>query len=86
MPEPLRWAGLFLLYTMTDGLYTNWMYQVTEGNPMRAGITSAAVIVLIGIATISYTQNPWRLIPIALGSFVGTALVVWWNTKAPPDS
>ncbi len=83
MVEVIKWIGLFALYAVTDGLYTYWMYAVNEGAAKRAGITAAVLMLFVGIGTISYTQNPWYLVPVSLGAGVGTSAVVWWNTKDP---
>lgn len=83
MLEVLTWIGLFALYAVTDGLYAYWVYAVHEGAAARAGIIAGALMLFVGVGTISYVQNPWYLVPVALGAGTGTSLVVWWNTKSP---
>jgi hypothetical protein len=36
---------------------------------------------LTAYGTIEYISNPYNLIPILTGGFIGTYVTLWWNKK-----
>lgn len=56
-----------------DFVWARYVAKIGEGNATSAGVYAAAIIVLAGIAQISYVAEHWLLIPAAAGAFAGTA-------------
>ncbi len=67
---------LFLMYGIVDGLYTRWMYLVTEKNAWAAASCGGALALFIAIGVKSYTVNALYIVPVVIGSFLGTFIEV----------
>ena len=78
--QPFSWLTfcfLFAVYTVTDALYTRWMYQVSARKAFPASITAMILAACIAVGVMHYTQNHWYIISVILGSGFGT----WWEVK-----
>lgn len=69
---------VFLIYFVLDFVWAAYTISVGEGKAMPASISAAGIIVLSGIGTIVYVNDPWLLVPAALGAAVGT-----WTAMQP---
>lgn len=67
---------VFCAYVIVDGLYAYYTLAVTDKKPIRAATTGALMHFLLAVGVLSYVQNYLYVIPLALGSWVGTYLVV----------
>lgn len=76
---------LFFSYLGIDALYSVWMLRVTQKQPVKAAIAAAATMILIVLATISFTKSYLYAIPVALGSGVGTYLITEYERRKNPD-
>ena len=77
--ESFGWAMFWLIlvmYAIVDGLYTRWMYLVTEKNALSASTVGAALALFICIGVKSYTVNALYIVPVVVGSFIGTYIEV----------
>jgi lipoprotein signal peptidase len=77
--ETFKWSTFLLvvvIYTITDALYTKWMYQVTKRQPWHAAVTAMVLAACIAFGVLSYTSNHLYIIAVILGSGIGTYLVV----------
>ncbi len=63
---------IFLWYTIVDGLYTKYTYDVIELKPVAAANSSAAIYFLLAFGILNFTQNIWYLVPLLLWSWIGT--------------
>lgn len=68
--------AVFIIYIIIDGMYASYTFQVTKRKPFAAATTGALIHVLVAIGVLSYVQNYLYIIPLVLGSWVGTFLVV----------
>lgn len=73
--------GLFFLYVLVDLLYAYYTLSVTRLQPFKAATIGAIMYVMLAAGVISYSSNPWYLVPIGLGSWVGTFLAVFREKK-----
>ena len=69
-------AIVFFAYIFTDGIYAFYSMSVNRQRPFAAATSSSLIHLLLAFGVLSYVQNILYIIPIALGSWVGTYLVV----------
>jgi hypothetical protein len=67
---------VFAAYVLVDGLYAYYTLAVVKRSAVSAATTGAAMHFLLALGVISYIKNYWYIIPLALGSWLGTYLVV----------
>lgn len=77
------WLALlvFVAYVLIDGMYAYYTIAVTKRRPVASASVGALMHFLIAFGVLNYVQNYLYLIPLALGSWVGTYLVVSRNKK-----
>lgn len=61
---------------ITDALWALYMIKVTAKAPFLAASYGSLIHILTAFTVISYTKNYLYLIPLVIGSFIGTYLVV----------
>lgn len=77
--EAFNWytaATVFVVYVFFDILYALYVLCVSRQQAWRASAISAALYSLGAYGVMSYLHNPWYLIPLALGAFLGTYIAV----------
>jgi hypothetical protein len=67
---------VFFSYLLIDALNAIYTDAVARQKPLKASNTGAIMYILLALGVISYTQNFLYLIPVVLGSWVGTYIVV----------
>jgi hypothetical protein len=67
----------FCAYFIVDIVWVYYTLGIAKNNKLQASLSAAIIPVLVGIATIQFVDNPWMLIPAALGGFAGT----WFSMK-----
>jgi fatty acid desaturase len=72
--------GVFFAYVVIDALNTYYTSAVAEKRPAAAATTGAVVYILLAFGIVSFTENILYIVPLVLGSWIGTFLVVW-HTK-----
>lgn len=68
--------GVFVVYVILDMLYGWYTLAVARGRVLTAANTSAIIYSLGAVGLISVTSNWLYLIPLALGAWLGTYIVV----------
>lgn len=68
--------GLFVGYAVVDGLYAYYTLAVVRKKALTAASVSFTMHFILAAGVFAYTKNFYYVIPLALGSFVGTFLVV----------
>ncbi|MBA3733122.1 hypothetical protein H0W91_01965 [Patescibacteria group bacterium] len=68
--------GIFLAYILVDGMYAYYTIAVTNKKPFVSATTGALMHFLIAIGVLNYVHNYLYIIPIAIGSWIGTYFVV----------
>ncbi len=85
MLEDINWTtafGVLLVYGLMEALYVYWVYVVAELRAARAANVSTLMHLLGAFGVISYTQNQWYIIPLVIGAWIGTYLVVKFKAKS----
>ena len=67
---------VFVVYIVFDGMYAYYTIAVTEKNPFKAATTGSVMHFLLAVGVLSYVQNYLYIVPLALGSWIGTYFVV----------
>ncbi len=70
----LKAGFLFVVYVAVDFLDGYCTKKLVQGRPFLSANSGTAVVFLLAFGVISYIENPWYILPIALGSWVGTFL------------
>lgn len=74
--EPLTALIVFLVYVIVDGMYAYYTLAVSQKKPVMSATTGSLMHFLLAFGVISYVQNYLYLIPLAIGSWIGTYIVV----------
>ena len=87
--EHVNWLvalGLLCTYVVADALYAYYTLAVAEYRPLRAANTSAFIHFLLALGIVSYVENFLYIVPIAIGSWIGTFLLVQKGADAKRTS
>lgn len=63
-------------YVIIDALYAKYTLDVANYNEYKAATTGSIIHVFIAFGVISYTNNWLYIFPLAIGSWIGTFLMV----------
>jgi hypothetical protein len=69
-------ATVFVTYFLIDILYAFYVIYVGKRAAVRAAISSSLLYSLAAYGVITYSQNIIYVIPLAIGAFLGTYVVV----------
>jgi hypothetical protein len=72
---------IFFAYILIDGMYAYYTVAVMKKNPITSATVGSLMHFLIAFGVLSYVENYLYLFPLALGSWIGTFLVVWKDSK-----
>ena len=79
-------ATVFVVYVLFDILYALYVLCVSRRQPLAAAGISSALYSLGAYGVMTYLHNPWYVIPLALGAFLGTYVAVKymgdWHSSA----
>lgn len=67
---------LFVLQILIDSAYCIYTKSVAQNKPLKAAISGASIHFFLAIGVINYVKNYFYVVPIALGSFVGTYFIL----------
>jgi hypothetical protein len=79
--SPLTAFFIFIAYIIVDGMYAYYTLAVAEKQPVKSATVGALMHFLIAVGVLSYVQNYLYIIPLALGSWIGTYFVVKHSKK-----
>ena len=74
-------VGIFISYVLVDGMYAYYTLAVVDKRPFISATIGALMHFLIALGVLSYVQNYLYIIPLAMGSWLGT----FWVLKKYPD-
>jgi hypothetical protein len=67
---------IFIAYAVVDAAYAYYTLSVTRLKPYTAASVGAGMHFILAFGVINYVHNYFYIIPLALGSWVGTFLLV----------
>jgi hypothetical protein len=68
--------GILCVYFVADALYAHYTLSVAEYKPFAAANTGAFLHFLLALGVLSYVENYLYVVPIAIGSWLGTYVLV----------
>ncbi|MCF7815778.1 MAG: hypothetical protein K9M10_02560 [Candidatus Pacebacteria bacterium] len=71
---------IFVVYIIIDGMYAHYTLAVAGKRPFQAATTGALMHFLLAFGVLNYVQNYLYIVPLAMGSWVGTYIVVRKST------
>lgn len=74
-------ALIFAAYIVIDALYAYYTLAVTKRNAFSSANSGLILHFLLAFGVINYVQNFLYIIPLALGSWVGTYFMVKYEYK-----
>lgn len=72
---------VFFAALVVDVLWALYIRRTAQGAAGPASVYAALIFLAGAYNTLSYLENPWLLIPIALGAGVGTYGVVRYEAR-----
>ena len=69
-------AVVFVAYMVIDALYAYYTLAVTRKQPVVAASVGSLMHFLIAFGVLNYVQNYLYVVPLAVGSWIGTYVVV----------
>ncbi len=67
---------IFLAYIVLDVLYVRYTCGVTQLKPAQAANNGSVMYFLLAFGVFNYVTNPLYLLPLFLGSWIGTYFAV----------
>jgi hypothetical protein len=86
------WVALtvFAAYFVIDAMYVHYTLMVTAKKPLRAANISFVMHFLLAGGVLTYTHNPFYVLPLAAGSWAGTLCWTLYakrrDARKPPSS
>ena len=69
-------VGVMLAYLIVDAMYAYYTLAVAQTKPVHAATSGALMHFLLALGVLSYVENYLYIIPIAIGSWFGTYIIV----------
>ena len=82
--ESFSWAmalGVTVIYIIGDALYAQYTLSVAEYHPVTASNASALIHLMYALGVLSYVENYLYIAPIAIGSWLGTYVIVYYKKQ-----
>ena len=74
--DPALAVGIFVAYAVIDALYAYYTLAVVNRSAFAAATTGLVMHFLLAFGVINFVQNFAYVVPLALGSWVGTYILV----------
>lgn len=75
-------TAVFFAYLLIDAAYAYYTLAVTKNKPIAAASVEATMHFLIAFGVLNYVQNYLYVLPLAVGSWLGTYFVVKYGLKS----
>lgn len=82
--NPLLALGLFVLYCAVEALDSSLTFSITQHKSLRAANTTLILYIILGIEVLAFVSNYLYTIPIALGAWLGTFMLIEREKKVRP--
>lgn len=71
--------ALFAINILDDALAVLYVRRTAEGKALQAALISGALTMIVAFSVVSYVEDRRYLVPIVLGSVLGSYLGVRWD-------
>lgn len=78
------WVKAVVCFSATwviDVCYAKYLIYTTDGRPSPAATYGTLVYLFGAVNVLSYSQDPWLLVPILIGGWLGTYTTVWKHAR-----
>lgn len=72
---------IFITYIVIDIVYALYVIYVEKRDAFKSGLCSSIIYTLGSYGVITFSKNPWYIIPLATGAFLGTFITVKWQKE-----
>ena len=76
--------GLFVLYSLVEFLDSSLTLSITRHESLKSANTTLILYIILGIEVLAFVSNYLYTIPIALGAWLGTYVLVEREKKIRP--
>ncbi len=76
--------GLFIAYCAVEALDSSLTFSITQHKSLKAANTTLILYVLLGIEVLAFVSNYLYTIPIALGAWLGTFMLIEREKRIRP--
>jgi hypothetical protein len=70
---------VFLAMFALDFIWARYTAAMVDKRPHLASVYAVGIVATNGVVVVSYTSDPWMLLPAALGAYAGTWAAVRWG-------
>lgn len=77
-------VGLFILYCLVEALDSSLTLSITQHRSLRSANTTLILYIILGIEVLAFVSNYLYTIPIALGAWLGTYLLIEREKRVRP--
>jgi hypothetical protein len=77
-------VGLFVLYCLVEALDSSLTLSITRHQSIRSANTTLVLYIILGIEVLAFVSNYLYTIPIALGAWLGTFLLIEREKRVRP--
>lgn len=67
---------VLFLYIIVDALYVLYTKYIQQNKALASATTGSAMYGLFGFGTMAIVENPWNILFIIIGSWLGTYFMV----------
>lgn len=67
---------VFISTLLVDIVWAYYFIKIAQKKPNQAGVLSILIALSSAYVTISYVSNPYFLIPVIIGAYIGTYVAV----------
>jgi len=67
---------ILITYIVVDGMYAYYTLEVTKKKPFSSATIGSLMHFLLAVGVLGYVNNYLYLIPLAIGSWIGTFIIV----------
>jgi hypothetical protein len=74
-------VGLFFASAALDSIFALYTLAITKHKALQASTWSMISYFLLALGILNFIHNRWYVVPLALGAFCGTFIVVKWESR-----
>jgi len=77
--------GLFFIAMLLDAVYAIYTFAMIKYKSLLSGFMSGLVYIFGAVGVVSYVNNKWYLVPLSMGAFIGTIIVIEYEKRHKQD-
>lgn len=71
----------FLLMVALDFMWAYYTMYTSSRKAFGASFSATSIMVLTGLVTVLYVNDPYLIPVVGAGAFVGTYSAIWWEVR-----